>query len=522
MMSHIPGLTDITVGKSSKNQKKRDRKRRKREEEAKAQANDVIANPPAEKVSASSDQKELSPAAENINGPPPLQDLKISDRKPESRPVEPQVPTNKAVDDAKIDNNVAKIEVVSSENKRNLESDLAKESTEVAGNAPEAMDAASDKDATHSGPPSKQHVGANHDGYAGTSHQFYSSQQQHNRVQGSWRGQHDQQNRNRGRDFQHHGGHYHQNQGQQHPHMNKGNYEYNRNLEGSHDGYNRSHDYRDDLEPYDDWYPGDMEFSKELVRVLRHGKYKFLRLDEEGYISVRQILEDRKFIEQCGKRSFEEVRNIVDSNDKKRFELKEINGEWKIKATQGHTVKVQNLDLQPITNPKQYTDVYHGTYFEAWEKIKTTGLNRMKRNHIHFSIGLPGQNEVISGMRNSCEIVIKLDMEKAMKAGLKFFISSNKVILCEGDKKGRIHPKFFDMVMNVFPWQKLPFEVPADFKDDDDQTSRTKLSESVPRKQEGKGQESRESRRYGQQKGNQFKMDGHSRYGKHSDKRKPN
>lgn len=32
---------------------------------------------------------------------------------------------------------------------------------------------------------------------------------------------------------------------------------------------------------------------------------------------------------------------------------------------------------QTINDPKQYPNVYHGTYFDAWEKIKKTGLNRM-------------------------------------------------------------------------------------------------------------------------------------------------
>ena len=56
----------------------------------------------------------------------------------------------------------------------------------------------------------------------------------------------------------------------------------------------------------------------------------------------------------------------------------------------------------------------------------------MGRNHVHFAVGRPGESEVISGMRNTCDILIELDLEKALKDGMKFYISKNKVILSSG------------------------------------------------------------------------------------------
>lgn len=35
--------------------------------------------------------------------------------------------------------------------------------------------------------------------------------------------------------------------------------------------------------------------------------------------------------------------------------------------------------------------------------------------------------------------------------GIKFFLSSNKVILSEGDHEGAIHPKYFQRVMQIRP-----------------------------------------------------------------------
>lgn len=56
----------------------------------------------------------------------------------------------------------------------------------------------------------------------------------------------------------------------------------------------------------------------------------------------------------------------------------------------------------------------------------------MARNHIHFAIGMPKEEGVISGMRGSADLIIEIDMEAAMKEGIEFYISSNLVILTEG------------------------------------------------------------------------------------------
>ena len=60
------------------------------------------------------------------------------------------------------------------------------------------------------------------------------------------------------------------------------------------------------------------------------------------------------------------------------------------------------------------------------------GLNKMKRNHVHFSIGQKHDDDVISGMRNSSNATIVLDLEGAMNDGIKFYISQNNVILSAG------------------------------------------------------------------------------------------
>jgi len=90
--------------------------------------------------------------------------------------------------------------------------------------------------------------------------------------------------------------------------------------------------------------------------------------------------------------------------------------------------------------------VIHGTYFEPLPKILEGGLNKMARNHIHMVEGFPGCGDVISGMRSSSEVVIEVNIVKALMHKIPFHLSSNKVILSEGNKDGCLPAQFFRSV----------------------------------------------------------------------------
>lgn len=71
----------------------------------------------------------------------------------------------------------------------------------------------------------------------------------------------------------------------------------------------------------------------------------------------------------------------------------------------------------------------------------------MSRNHVHFAIGYPKDDEVISGMRSSCDLYIEINLEKAIKSGMKWYISPNKVILSSGHNRV-IEPIYFKKVID--------------------------------------------------------------------------
>ena len=59
----------------------------------------------------------------------------------------------------------------------------------------------------------------------------------------------------------------------------------------------------------------------------------------DGFVDVEVILQHRNFRGV----TFEELRHLVETNDKQRFSLRreEKNNKWQIKANQGHSLQVK-------------------------------------------------------------------------------------------------------------------------------------------------------------------------------------
>ena len=70
----------------------------------------------------------------------------------------------------------------------------------------------------------------------------------------------------------------------------------------------------------------------------------------------------------------------------------------------------------------------------------------MARKHIHMSSQHKGSSDMISGIRKRSNVMIYIDLDKAIAAGIKFYISKNQVILSEGNDHGMIPVDFFKEV----------------------------------------------------------------------------
>jgi 2'-phosphotransferase len=220
----------------------------------------------------------------------------------------------------------------------------------------------------------------------------------------------------------------------------------------------------------------DIALSKKLSKLLRHHPRQ-LTMTDAGFVKVAQILKFDDFQQY----TVNDIVSVVEANDKQRFRIDGTGCHMMIRANQGHTIKTINQDklLSRVTSCSQIPICVHGTYFKSWIVIKTDGLNKMQRNHVHMAVGTPEEKDVISGMRSSCELVIYIDVEKAMKGGLIFYTSSNNVILCEGP----INPKYFSKVIQRSDGLNL---LDADAEGREEQAGETKDSEVARGGEEGK------------------------------------
>ncbi|KAF9290355.1 tRNA 2'-phosphotransferase 1 [Mortierella alpina] len=200
-----------------------------------------------------------------------------------------------------------------------------------------------------------------------------------------------------------------------------------------------------------------VRLSKALSWLLRHNaESQGVAIRPDGYVKLKDVLNHSKF------KGFtlDDILEVVDTCDKKRFQiLEDANGNKEyIRAVQGHSMdQVAELGLEEITDASQLPIVIHGTMLSKWPLIAEKGLSKMNRNHIHMAVGLPGADGVISGMRNSCNLHIHIDTALAIKDGIKFYKSTNSVILSDGKGgDGFIPPRYFAKVVKsnneiIFP-----------------------------------------------------------------------
>ena len=162
--------------------------------------------------------------------------------------------------------------------------------------------------------------------------------------------------------------------------------------------------------------------SKFLSFILRHQPEKIgLSLDEQGWADVTSILSGCHL-------SIPELLEIVEKNDKKRFEFNEDKS--KIRASQGHSIKI-NLGYKAQKPPDK---LYHGTIRRNWESIlKDGGLKKMKRHHVHLSPDI--ETAIKVGGRRGKPIVISIDSARMHSDGFVFLLSTNGVWLTDNVPK---------------------------------------------------------------------------------------
>lgn len=154
--------------------------------------------------------------------------------------------------------------------------------------------------------------------------------------------------------------------------------------------------------------------GKELAFLLRHDKeYKF---DKHGWREVSDLIKNHHY-------TMDELNEIVETNDKKRYEFSD--DKKKIRARQGHSIVV-DVELKETTPPDV---LYHGTATRFISSINKHGILKGTRQHVHLSETISIAKNV--GKRHGNPCVFEIDSKQMFDDGCKFYLSNNGVWLTD-------------------------------------------------------------------------------------------
>ncbi len=174
------------------------------------------------------------------------------------------------------------------------------------------------------------------------------------------------------------------------------------------------------------------KISKFLSLILRHQPEAVgLSLEDNGWISVEKLI--KACADYGNSFTFAELREVVETNDKKRFAFNE--NETKIRASQGHSLQV-DIGFEEKVPPEI---LYHGTAERNVEAILESGLKKMNRHHVHLSAETETARSV--GIRYGKPVIFKVDTIAMTAENFKFYISENDVWLVS-----EVPPKFLEVL----------------------------------------------------------------------------
>ena len=120
-------------------------------------------------------------------------------------------------------------------------------------------------------------------------------------------------------------------------------------------------------------------------------------MSSDGYVRVEDLLSSGYFMDS----SLDDIRKIVELDDKERFSMAtdEASGKSKVRANHGHGIPGIVVTDRKLTARDVPGAVIHLTTQEAWKRIEFEGLSPLRRNCIHFVGRLPMPGEKVAGVR---------------------------------------------------------------------------------------------------------------------------
>ena len=179
-----------------------------------------------------------------------------------------------------------------------------------------------------------------------------------------------------------------------------------------------------------------IETSKKLSWLLRHGAAEEgLNVDTAGWVPIDQVLGHLKL-------SKDELLDVVENNTKNRLQI----ANTRIRACQGHSTETMPVTLDALEASWKIHSgagaLWHGTNFEALEKIAEKGLLPVKRTHVHLA---PTEDSLV-GKRHNTPILLEVSSMLLKEKNINIYEAPNGVVLV------RAVPK--ECIVSIYPVTK--------------------------------------------------------------------
>lgn len=159
-----------------------------------------------------------------------------------------------------------------------------------------------------------------------------------------------------------------------------------------------------------------------LSYILRHQPQAIdLQLDSAGWADIDELIVCASNHGTALKR--EDLLLVVQSNDKQRFAISPC--ATRIRANQGHSLDI-DLALAPRVPP---SILLHGTAQRFVDTIKTQGLQKMQRHHVHLT--KDAKIAMAVGARYGKPVLLHINAASMHAQGYVFYLSQNGVWLVD-------------------------------------------------------------------------------------------
>lgn len=165
------------------------------------------------------------------------------------------------------------------------------------------------------------------------------------------------------------------------------------------------------------------KISKSLSFWLRHNSQKIgIELQDGGWVDINELID--KATNNGVEFTFDELKYVVDNNDKKRFSISD--DLLFVRAVQGHSVAV-DLKFEEAVPPQI---LYHGAPVGVIDAIMKEGLSKMSRHHCHLSKDIETSKKV-ANRRSGEKVILRIEAMRMRADGYKIYISENGVYLVD-------------------------------------------------------------------------------------------